>query len=340
MADPNEGRHIDGSTIGLGEPILTPHMNGQRSVAVAINPVFNGDREVGWIEKSDRGETFYRENLATRATFGASISAGPLSASLSETPGVPVKLDPSKTVADQIPTGAVVRPGISVAHEPGQRYPTTMEDGKSFAGSPFALGERIPDPAHPGSFVKITDINAVVNKDDGLIRGYLYGDANGKVYSQQVDNAPLSFSVGAANVGVSVTPAVQGDIRMSEPVPGCINYTIPPPFLRNDRIPMHGDTPLGVQHLRDLFKHGNVTLEVQDLKDGQRAFGTVLAKDDNTMVVNGGRIAWAVPTDRLPPDQTPAVGDKVEVALKPGNEVATVNIMAPGATHDIGVGRA
>ena len=102
-----------------------------------------------------------------------------------------------------------------------------------------------------------------------------------------------------------------------------------------------GQKPLGLQHWTDAFKHNqhaSLPENAQELKVGQQATGQVVGADDKNMYVNGGRVAYSVPLDKLPNDGTlPNPGDNVTVAMqRDGN--ASLDVKSPG--QNLGVGRA
>jgi hypothetical protein len=233
-----------------------------------------------------------------------------------------------------------MRPGPSLEKDARMPHVKGLEPGKTFAGSPFAIGDDIP--SKNGGYTQVTNINVVANKDTGLVQGYLYQGSDGKVYGQRVDPMPLSGGLGAGALSASVTASGQKPVVPSEP-PGTLDYgAIPPPNLRNDRIPMvDGQKPLGLQHWYDAIKHpehASLPQNVQELKTGQQASGTVLGMDENNMYVSGGRVAYSVPLDKLPNDSAlPNPGDKVAVAVQ-RDGTASVAVKPPA--QEVNLGRA
>jgi hypothetical protein len=334
-----EGRGASGSPVSIGDTIISADMHGQRNVATNVQPVYKDGVSNGWVYTSNHGDRYFQENTASRATWGAGVGKGPVSASVSESGAVPVKLAPGP-LEGQLPEGSVVRPGPSLARDAQLPQTKGLEPGKHFAGSPFGIGDDIPNGKE--GFTHVTNINVVANKDTGKVQGYLYEGADGKVYGQRVDPQPLSGGLQAGVVGASVTASGQKPVELSDP-PGTLDYgAIPPPNLRNDRIPMvDGQKPLGLQHWTDAFKHNqhaSLPENAQELKVGQQATGQVVGADDKNMYVNGGRVAYSVPLDKLPNDGTlPNPGDKVTVAMqRDGN--ASLDVKSPG--QNLGVGRA
>jgi hypothetical protein len=335
MADSNplDGRHVANSPVGIGDVILTPGIQRERSLAVDVMPVYQDGATKGWVYKSDRGEHFYQENAGTKSTWSASV--GNFGASMPNPPAQ--KLEPGPVVP-QLPSGSELRPGPSVERDRSLQahlHPG-MTPGKNFGGSPYALGDEIP--TKNGTFTRVTDINVVKDKDSGLAVGYLYKGENGQFYGQRVDPTPISFSVG----GAGITPAGQKEVLESHP-PGTLHYGPLEPVPRNERIPMYGDKPMGYPTWQDALRHTNLHAalpdQLQELKSGQSATGTVLGMESNGMIVSGGRVAYSIPLDRLPAGtEPPKVGDQVAVSLARDGGPATVNVATPG--QEAGIGRA
>jgi hypothetical protein len=334
-----EGRTAAGSPVGIGDTIVSADMHGQRSVATNVQPVYKDGVSNGWVYTSNHGDRFFQENTASRATWGAGVGKGPVSIGVSEPGSTPVKLQPGP-IEGQLPEGSEVRPGPSAQRDAALPKVKGLEPGKHFAGSPFGIGDDIP--GDKGRYVQVTNINVVANKDTGKVQGYLYEGSDGKVYGQRVDPMPLSGGLAAGAVSASVTASGQKPVELSDP-PGTLDYgAIPPPNLRNDRIPMvDGQKPLGLQHWTDAFKHKQQAAlpeNAQELKVGQQATGQLVGVDDKNMYVNGGRVAYSVPLDKLPNDGAlPSPGDKVSVSMqRDGN--AGLDLKSP--TQSLGVGRA